>query len=416
MLTTNILLTIHRAASEIGGNCIEIATSQGDRLILDVGKPLDVPEGSEVVLPGSLNLAKPVCGVLLSHAHQDHYGLLQSLPDDWPVFCGEATAKLIKLSSKVFHEPIERTFSTWQSGKSFTTGPFKVIPLLTDHSAFDAYMLLVEVAGKRILYSGDFRIHGRKASLVERLMRTPPPDIDVLVMEGTNLGSDKPCKSEADLEEDFVDLFNRTPGRAFIAWSGQNADRTVTLYRACKKTGRTLVVDIYTAEVLELLAEHGKIPRPGWPNLKVVVTKNMASFYRNRGREEVTERMVKNGISAKKLAASPGKWVVMTRSSLIKDYVAAGVTPDANDVWSWSMWSGYLDKSHGQKVKDWFDESETPSAHIHTSGHASPANLGEFARRINAKELILVHGTAWKPEMDGFPRITKAIDGEPFVI
>ncbi|WP_243367360.1 MBL fold metallo-hydrolase [Fundidesulfovibrio soli] len=415
-MTRQVGLTVHRSASAIGGNCIEISTSQGDRLILDVGKPLDVPEDSEVKLPDTLGLYRPISGVLLSHAHQDHYGLLQALPKNLPVFCGEATAKLIKLSSEIMHEPIDRSFSTWKSDQPFVVGPFKVTPLLTDHSAFDAYMLLVEVAGKRILYSGDFRNHGRKATLVERLMRNPPTDIDVLVMEGTNLGSDKPCKSESDLEEDFVGLFNRTPGRVFVAWSGQNADRTVTLYRACKKTGRTLVVDTYTAEVLELLGEHAKIPRPGWPNLKVVVTKNLSRFYRRRGREEVTERMVKYGISANKLAMTPDKWVVMTRSSLIEDYAAAGVTPDPNEVWSWSMWSGYLDKGHGQKIKDWFEKSKTPSTHIHTSGHASSANLGEFARYINAKKLIPVHGAAWRYDMDDFPSITKIRDGEQLII
>ncbi|WP_243312418.1 MBL fold metallo-hydrolase [Fundidesulfovibrio agrisoli] len=411
-----VYLTVHRAASEIGGNCIEIATSRGERLILDVGKPLEGLLDCEVSLPGTLDLSTQVSGVLLTHAHQDHYGLLQSLPDDWPIYCGRATAKLIKLGFEIIHGPIERTFSTWQTSKPFDVGPFKVTPFLTDHSAFDAYMLLVEVDGKRILYSGDFRMHGRKAALVERLIRKPPSDINALVMEGTNLGREKVCKSEAELEEEFVQLFKRTSGRAFIAWSGQNVDRTVTLYRACLKAGRTLVVDIYTAEVLELLSEYGRIPQPGWPSLKVVVTKTLSSFYRHKGREQVTERMAKKGISAKKLAATPEKWVVMTRSSLIKDYIAAGVTPDSNDIWSWSMWPGYLNKPHGQEVKNWFEINKITSTHIHTSGHATPATLSEIARSINAKVLILVHGDAWKNEMKDMPPVTQVTNGVPFVI
>ncbi len=288
---SEVCLTIHRAASEIGGNCLEIATSEGARLILDVGRPLDAPEEIETPIPPSLDLSRLVSGVLLSHPHQDHYGLVQGLPADWPVFSGVATAKLIKLTSEITHKPFNRTFITWTSNTPFSAGPFRITPLLTDHSAFDAYMLLVEVAGKRLLYSGDFRMHGRKGVLVERLMRSPPQDIDLLIMEGTNLGTDKPCKSESDLEEDFVVLFQQTAGRVFIAWSGQNVDRTVTLYRACKKAGRTLVIDIYTAEVLEMLAEHANLPRAGWPNLKVVITKRLSNSYRRRGQAEVTERM-----------------------------------------------------------------------------------------------------------------------------
>jgi len=81
----------------------------------------------------------------------------------------------------------------------------------------------------------------------------------------------------------------------FVSWSAQNIDRTVTLYRACLKTGRTLVVDLYAAEVLEMLAEFGKLPQPDWPGIKVVVTSAMARMYRRKGNEAFVERMVPFG-------------------------------------------------------------------------------------------------------------------------
>ena len=31
---------IHRGAAEIGGNCIEVRAQNGERLVLDVGRPL----------------------------------------------------------------------------------------------------------------------------------------------------------------------------------------------------------------------------------------------------------------------------------------------------------------------------------------------------------------------------------------
>ena len=63
-------------------------------------------------------------------------------------------------------------------------GPFTITPYLVDHSAFDAYSLLVEAAGRRLFYSGDFRAHGRKARLFEQLVADPPA-ADVMLMEGT---------------------------------------------------------------------------------------------------------------------------------------------------------------------------------------------------------------------------------------
>lgn len=407
-------LTIHRSAEQIGGNCIEIVASSGERLILDVGKPLDAPEGATDLLPKSLDCAAPAT-VLISHPHQDHYGLLNEIPACWPVYCGAATEKLMRVTAAITGGQIERSLHHWRSGEPKNIGPFRVTALLTDHSAFDAHMLLIEADEKRILYSGDFRIHGRKAALVERLMSSPPASIDVLLLEGTNLGSDKPTKSEDDLEADFLRLFEETKGRVFVAWSGQNVDRTVTLYRAAKRAGRTLVVDIYTAEVLELLAEHGRLPRAGMESLKVVITSNMSRLYRRKDMATFVDRMATEGrgISAAALNRSPEKWVVMLRDSLRRDYARKGVRPNSNDAWSWSMWSGYL-RDVGAEFAEWLSDAQP--RHIHTSGHASPSHLRAFANAISPRKLVPIHSFTWDDNLNGFPAVHRLKDGETLEI
>lgn len=82
---SDLTLTVHRAADQIGGNCIEIATAAGGRILLDVGRPLDAPRDATALLPTSLDLAPPVAGLLISHPHQDHCGLLHDTPAQWPV-------------------------------------------------------------------------------------------------------------------------------------------------------------------------------------------------------------------------------------------------------------------------------------------------------------------------------------------
>jgi ribonuclease J len=413
---SGVQLTVHRATQQIGGNCIELCTSDGHRIILDVGRPLDAPQDARHLLPKSLNLNAGVDGVLLTHPHQDHYGLLEDVPAGWPIYSGAATERLIRLTSSVFGKELPQAFNLWKSGAPLEIGPFKVTPFLIDHSAFDAYMLLIDVHGKRVLYSGDFRIHGRKSVLTRRLMAAPPENLDVLLMEGTNLDSDKRCVTESDLEEAFVDLFQTTAGRVFVAWSAQNVDRTVTLYRACLKAGRTLAVDLYTAEVMEAVGEFGKLPRPGWRNLKVVITSAFARMYRRTGRESFVERMVPHGIAAAKLAQTPDRWVIMVRTSLIRDYVPNGVVPNADDAWCWSMWRGYLDNEDGALVRKWFDDGGSRAAHIHTSGHASPVDLRSFAQAIHAKQLVPIHGIAWDGDTTGFPCIRRLTDGEAMTL
>lgn len=412
-----LTLTVHRATQEIGGNCIELRVGS-ERLILDVGRPLDAPKDATGLLPRTLDTSTPVSAVLISHPHQDHYGLLNELPDHWPVICGEATARLMHLTAGLTRNQIQQPITFWNSGAATELGAFRITPMLTDHSAFDAYMLLVEGAGRRILYSGDFRTHGRKSSLVRRLMERPPEHLDVLLMEGTNLGTDKPTTSEADLEDDFVRLFRDTPGRVFVAWSAQNIDRTVTLYRACLKTGRTLVIDLYTAEVLDLLADFGKLPRAGWNNIKVVVTSAFARLYKSKGREEFVQRMAAHGISAAALAKNPESWVVMTRPSLIRDFESKGVTPTTEDAWSYSQWRGYLAAEDGQRLQSWFEDGGAHAAHLHTSGHASTSDLQAFVEAMQPEHLVPIHGVSWdlEAQADFFPRMTRLADGEPLTL
>jgi len=406
-----VQLTVHRATRQIGGNCIELR-SGGTRLILDAGRPLDAPREATGLLPESLDLVAPTAGLLISHPHQDHYGLLEETPAHWAVYSGPMAVRLMTLTTNIFGKMPNRDYRQWESGVRLDVGPFRVTPLLTDHSAFDAYMLLIEADGKRVLYSGDFRMHGRKAGLVRALMRHPPRDLDALLLEGTNLGSDKPTATEEEIEDRFSTLFKATRGRVFVSWSAQNVDRTVTLYRACVRSGRTLVVDLYTAQVLELLVDAGRLPRPGLKNLKVVITRAFARLYRGKGEEAFVARMADFGISASALTKDHGRWVVMIRPSLVRDFAQKGVSPTVDDSWSFSQWIGYLAQSDGQRLKAWFDEAGAIPTHLHTSGHASAHDLKAFAAAMGAKRLVPIHGVSWDVANDGFSNIVRLQDGE----
>jgi len=106
----------------------------------------------------------------------------------------------------------------------------------------------------------------------------------------------------------------------------------------------------------------------------------------------------------------------MIRPSLIRDLDRAGVIPNRHDAWSWSMWKGYLANKDGQRLQTWFDAGGASARHIHTSGHASPADLRAFAAALAPKEMVPIHGVAWDEDATGFPPIRRLRDGEPMVL
>lgn len=411
-------LCIHRAATEIGGNCIEIRASSGERLLLDAGRPLDTPDDAATPVPATLDVTSTVAGILLSHAHTDHCGLLENLPTAWPVYCGEATEVLLHLSAAMGKKPIRQSCTLWKSARAFAIGPFTVTPYLIDHSAFDAYALRIEVDGKHILYSGDFRFHGRKGKLTEKLMRDLTDQVDVLIMEGTNLPKsgtpDKPTPTEKELERDFIRLFKECKGRVFVSWSAANIDRTVTLYRACIQSGRILVPDIFTTLVQTRLAPFADIPQPEWTggHMKTVVTRKMLSVLRRLGEDTFVEYLkgFQAAMSAGTLASNPQRWVIMARDSLVGDFGDKGVMPTVEDVWVWSLWKGYLEKDNTQKMRNYFTPCRME--HIHTSGHASFNDLRRFADTVKPKMLVPVHGEAWGEHKETFAHMRTVDNGE----
>lgn len=259
-----------------------------------------------------------------------------------------------------------------------------------DHSAFDAYAILVEAGGRRILYSGDLRAHGRKATLFERLLAEPPRDVDVLLLEGTNIRA-APAHagpSERDVEEDCVDLFRGTEGMLLACYSAQNIDRLVTLFRAAKRADRTFVMDLYTATIARATG-HASIPQAEWDDARVFVPLSQRIKVKEAGEFDRTTWVRKHRIFPEDLSGLAGDLVMTFRGSMAAELDRVRCLEGAHLVWS--MWRGYLDEPSGVKLRHWLTERGIPLTVLHSSGHASPMDLQRFASAINARQVVPVH-------------------------
>ena len=409
-------LRIHRGTKEIGGTCIE-AEAGGKRLVLDVGLPLDAPdEAQETLLPKVPGFREPddsLLGVVISHAHMDHYGLAAHVRPEVPVWIGEAAHNILKAAcawvpkGHAFADPHFLSDRT-----PIEIGPFRVTPFLVDHSAYDAYALLVEADGKRVFYSGDFRAHGRKRALFEATVRKPPRDIDVLLMEGTTIGrtgTEAVFETEPDLETRFVEAFRQTEGMHFVWTSSQNIDRIVTIFRAAKRTGRVLLIDLYTAVVLEATGRD-TIPQSHWPEVKLYVPQRQRVVIKNNSLFEDLGRHSRNRIFPEALPGLARQAVMLFRPMAMHDRGVLSVLEGAG--FSYSMWEGYLKEVSSRPVLDWLDRHGIAWQVLHTSGHASAADLQRFAAALAPRALVPIHSfeTGRFPEF--FSNVVPREDGE----
>lgn len=387
-------ICIHRGAHQIGGSCVELE-SDGHRLLLDLGLPLDSEENSPELLPKVSGLLEPdpsLLGVLVSHPHMDHYGLLAHIRPELPIAMGAASRRILEAAAPWMRDAVVPAQGpVAEDQKPFAWGPFQITPFLMDHSAFDGYAFLVEADGQRVFYSGDFRAHGRTAWRFDRLMKHPPKGIDVLLMEGTSLGRgglETKFKTEQELEEEMVQAFKATEGFALVSASAQNIDRIVTLFRAAKRSGRRLLIDLYTAAILEATG-HPTIPQSDWDDVELYVPTYQKKQIMRKKAYDLLDRHKKHRIFPEHLAAEASRSVLLFRKIHQPDLVAQRALKGARIFYS--LWEGYLKQDSGLELQAWADSQGVPLQLLHTSGHASPADLKRFVVGINPKVLVPIH-------------------------
>jgi ribonuclease J len=405
---------IHRGTQQIGGTCVELKAS-GARILLDLGLPLDAEEVSETLLPdvAGLRSSDPTLqAIVISHGHGDHWGLLPLCKPMVPLAIGAATARIMRAAAPFVPNSFAPELAYELSDrKPIDVGPFRITPYLVDHSAYDAYALLIEAGGRRLFYSGDIRAHGRKSALFERMLNHPPQGVDTMLMEGSSLGrleEDAQFPTESEIEARLAESFT-APGFVAISASAQNIDRIVSIYRACKRTERTLLLDIYAMEILRATG-NTNLPEPGWPNLSVYVPEYQRRQIKRTGRFDLLEPYKKVRIYREHIAEIGDKAVMLFRPAMMKDVVAAGLWSNARAIWS--QWVGYLSDGPGARLKSDLLKLGVPFETIHTSGHASIADLKRLANAINATRLIPIHTFEGDSFQKYFSKVTRRNDGE----
>jgi ribonuclease J len=389
---------IHRGAREVGGNCVELELG-GKRLVLDLGLPLDAEVGADIGLPDIAGLSArddgSLLGVVLSHPHQDHYGLVARADPAVPIYIGRAAAAILDAAAFFTPSGIRmRPAGFLEDRQPFALGPFTITPYLVDHSAFDSYALLVEGGGRRVFYSGDYRAHGRKATLVRKLCAHPPQGVDVLLLEGTHvrrndLGVIGP--DEYELELAMAKTFRSTRGLGVVFSSAQNIDRLVTVYKACKRSERTLVVDLYTATIAGA-TDKDTIPQPRSHRLRVYVPNRQRILVKESGEFDRVDTLRRHRIFLEELRASAAELVMIIQGSTLAELARASCLEGAAAIWS--LWPGYLEHGSGRRTAKLLKEQGVPLIHLHSSGHARVEDLQELAAAMGAARVVPIHTSA----------------------
>lgn len=431
-------LTIYRGTHEVGGTMIEMRT-KNTRILIDAGYPLyyrgkliddgmikkPYKELLELgVIPNVEGLYRwdspRFDAVLISHGHSDHFGLLNYIHPDIPVYLSEAADKLIEMNLAF---PIKdygkRRRNIIPIYESFSLGDFAIKFYYMDHSAFQANAFEIKCEGKRIIYTGDFRGHGRRQEYLERFMAEAEKCPDLLLIEGTTLGRNNESElTERELEEVFHRMVEASEGIVLCQTTGQNVDRILSFYRAAKNCGKIFVMDIYTAnlfyelnKILDESQEPFPLPSLWRPNVRVfypvMLTRKMEKLLGGK----YASRFRLYRISKKMIGKKQNRIVMMVRPSMLADIKPMKLQGGS---FVYSLWQAYRDKPYQVRFENYLKSIGLKDRYLHTSGHAFEKTIKKVIEGLSPKEIVPIHTFCPETFYEFSQNVSIMQDGVPF--
>lgn len=384
-------ITVHRGTDQIGG-CVTEYEYKGWRLFVDYGEQLPGAPATDKVL----EIEGLTCGdvshsaLLITHYHGDHIGKIAELPRELPIFMGKIANEIsLELSEHLSsvredHCKIAERLSsveTFNPGEQFEFGDFKIMPVIIDHSAFDAYAFRIETGGLSVFHTGDFRTHGFRSGKLPQVIEKFIGKVDYMVCEATNVNRpDAAALPEYELKRKFQDAF-RLNKYNVVYLSSTNIDRLFALYHASLRAGRPFYVDVYQKRMMDIVAGRDSI----W---------GKSSLYRYKAGREPIMLQYEDGefrINEKfKAFLSEHGYVLIARSNDRFDNLIKQMPSEGRKTY-FSMWEGYVNKNYKAYNPSLAKSLSDGYIPLHTSGHCDMQSMENLIGMLRPKTIIPIH-------------------------
>ena len=384
-------ITIHRA-TQIGGQITRISTSQAS-IIIDLGHNLPNQAEDEDAYDDDraiAGLTEGCSAILYTHYHGDHIGLFHHVPDNIPQYIGEVAKQVVCRKYKqlcflreLSQQPKYRRALTVASGmhtfyenQTLRFGDISVTPYFVSHSAYDAYMFLIEAEGKRILHTGDFRGHGYLSKGLLPTIQKHIGQVDVLIIEGTMLArKDETILTERALSQKAAELMKEHK-YVFVHCSSTDMERLASFKNATRSMfpKRPLLADEYQKDILALFSETAGKKSACFDFGKIYTYSEKNHKLKAWMQEKGFTLFVRASASFNNLL------------DLILPTLPLGEKP----LLIYSMWEGYINRNDTRN-EDYINLQNrfAEVTRLHTSGHATAGTLRHICELVNPRLAIL---------------------------
>ncbi len=242
---------------EIGMNLALYGYGPADHrqwIMVDCGVTFPGPDlpGVDLVLPDIRFLAKErksLKAIIITHAHEDHYGALADL---WPglnvpVYASPFTAGLLEAKRNFEKDAIgEVPVTIFKAGDTINVGPFSIEGVAVNHSIPEPMSLMIRTPLGNVIHTGDWKIDHEPSlgPLTDETSFRQLGDEGVLALmcDSTNALRDGVSPSEKDVSASLRKIIENAEGRVAITTFSSNVGRIRTVAEAAEAAGREILL------------------------------------------------------------------------------------------------------------------------------------------------------------------------------
>ncbi|MDP2410607.1 MAG: ribonuclease J [Pseudolabrys sp.] len=343
--------------------------------------------GIDMIFPDIRHLVaerKNLAGLILTHAHEDHYGALVDL---WPrlkipVFATPFTAAM--LAAKRMSEPgaPDIPVTIVQLGSRFKVGPFDIELVSMAHSIPESNALIIRTPCGTVLHTGDWKLDPTPilgdVTDEKKLRALGEEGCLALVGDSTNAVREGRSPSEADVGKVITDLVKSARGRVAVTTFASNVARLRTVAEAARAADREVVVVGRAMDrTVQIARELGLLD--GVPDFRS--TEAYGYLPPNKVVAICTGSQGEPRAALSRIAEDQHPDVTLSRGDLV---IFSARTIPGNEKAVNRIINGLIDQ--GMEVI-------TDRTHlVHVSGHPRRGEVAELIGWVKPKILIPVHG------------------------
>ncbi|MCB5201790.1 ribonuclease J [Neorhizobium sp. T786] len=222
-------------------------------IMVDCGVTFAGPElpGVDLILPDIRFLAAErnnLKGIIITHAHEDHYGALNDL---WPglnvpVYASPFTAGMLEAKRNYEGGRADIPVTIFKQGDRINVGPFEIEAVGVNHSIPEPMSLVIRTPLGNVVHTGDWKIDDAPSlgplTDEQRFRAVGDEGVLALMCDSTNAMRDGVSPSEEQVSEGLQKIIESAEGRVAITTFSSNVGRIRSIAQAAHAAGREVLL------------------------------------------------------------------------------------------------------------------------------------------------------------------------------